>query len=158
MKDANGSWLQTLMGVIASVVVTAGGVYTVVIVPQAARIEKLEAGREKDGDQLAKLYTSIQTNDEYKKTVRAEIDWLRADLGRTASYVGRIDDEQKRRASSVASIATVEKRIDRMDARLEDGEKRLAAGYTLNDVIKRLGDDLADLRRRVMVPATSKTD
>jgi hypothetical protein len=70
---ANGDWIRTMIGALSAIVVTMGSLYSVVIIPQAQRIEKLEVGREKDGERLALLYTSIQTNDEYKKTISS---WL----------------------------------------------------------------------------------
>ena len=69
-----------MVGAISAIVITGGSMYTVIISPMQTRIDRLEAGRERDRDQLALLYTSIQTNDEYKKTVTVELSWLRADL------------------------------------------------------------------------------
>lgn len=145
--------VQTIIGGATAVFIAVGGLYTVAVVPLTARIEKLEAGREKDGDQLARLYTSIQTNDEYKKTVKAEFEWLRNDLKRNDDQTSRIDEEQKRRATSVSSVVSLEKRIDNLVRRNEEQDRRTAP--SLIDEVRILRTELDNLRQRIMIPATS---
>lgn len=153
MAPSNGSdWIKPIASAFAAVALMAGGVWTVGINPLNQQIDKLVAGREKDGDQLARLYTSIQTNDEYKKTVNTELEWIKSDLLQNTTRIGRIDDEQRRRATSVSSIESIEKRIDRLNARNDEQDRRSAP--TILDEIKQLRGDLESLRQRLMVPAT----
>lgn len=152
----NGDWIRTIIGAVSAVAVTVGGIYTVVIVPQTARIEKLEAGREKDRDQLAQLYLSIQTNDEYKKTVVATIAAIRSDIAKVETHINSVDEEQKRRTSSVTSVASLEKRIDRIEQRSEENERRFNATHTIGDELKDLRTELSNLRQRIMVPLNTK--
>lgn len=147
---APSNLVQTIIGGAIAVFTAVGGLYTIALVPLTARIEKLESGREKDSDQLARLYTSIQTNDEYKKIVRAEIEWLRSDLKRNDDQTTRIDEEQKRRATSVSSIVSIEKRIDNLVHRNEEQDRRTAP--SLIDEVKTLRGELDNLRQRIMVP------
>jgi uncharacterized coiled-coil DUF342 family protein len=142
-----------MIGALSAVVVTAGGIYTVVIVPQSVRIEKLEIGREKDSDQLAKLYTSIQTNDEYKKTVEHDVARLRSDIDRADAHVLRIETEQSRRTSTIASVDNIVKRIDHLEGRVEEADRKTSLTYTVGDELKNLRGELESLRQRIMVPA-----
>jgi hypothetical protein len=143
-----------MIGALSAVLATSGGLYAIVIVPQTARIEKLELGREKDGDQLAKLYTSIQTNDEYKKTVGTEVAWLRSDLVRLRGRTERIEEEQKRRTTAVSTVASIQSRLDRLDRRNEEQDRRSAP--TIIEEVKTLRSELENLRQRIMVPVTAK--
>jgi len=146
----NGDWIRTMIGAISAIIVTMGSLYSVVIIPQTYRIEKLETGREKDGEQLAKLYTSIQTNDEYKKTVNTEIAWLRSDLSKIRDRAERIEEEQKRRTNSVALVTSLESRMDRIDKRNEEQDRRSAP--TILEEVKTLRTELESLRQRIMIP------
>jgi len=143
-----------MIGALSAVLATSGGLYAIVIVPQTARIEKLELGREKDGDQLAKLYTSIQTNDEYKKTVSTEVAWLRSDIGRLGANTERIEEEQKRRTNAVSTVASIQSRLDRLDRRNEEQDRRSAP--TIIEEVRTLRSELESLRQRIMVPVTAK--
>jgi len=145
-----------MIGAISAVAIAAGGIYSVVIVPQSVRIEKLEAGREKDGDQLAKLYTSIQTNDEYKKTVDHDLSALRRDLERADAHILRIETEQNRRTSTLTSVTTLEKRIDHLEIRSEEIDRKSNSTFTVADELKNLRLELDGLRQRVMVPMNGK--
>lgn len=151
----NGDWIRTMIGAVGAVVVTAGGIYTVVIVPQAVRIEKLEIGREKDRDQLAQLYLSIQTNDEYKKTVDHDIIRLHSDVDRADGHILRVEAEQVRRTSTITSVPSLEKRLDHLEARSEEIDRRSNSTFTVGDELKNLRLELESLRQRIMVPATS---
>lgn len=153
-SSSNGDWIRTMIGALSAVLATSGGLYAIVIVPQTARIEKLELGREKDGDQLAKLYTSIQTNDEYKKTVGTEVAWLRSDLVRLRGRTERIEEEQKRRTTAVSTVASIQSRLDRLDRRNEEQDRRSAP--TIIEEVKTLRSELENLRQRIMVPVTAK--
>jgi hypothetical protein len=154
MPTNDGSdWIKPIASAFAAVALMAGGVWAVGISPVNMQIEKLIVGREKDGDQLAKLYTSIQTNDEYKKVVETELKWIKSDLAKLGTLVARVDDEQKRRASTIASVDSVIKRIDRIDTRTEEAERR--SSPLLIDEVKALRAELESLRQRIMVPLAS---
>jgi predicted nucleic acid-binding Zn-ribbon protein len=150
---ANGDWIRTMIGALSAIVVTMGSLYSVVIIPQSTRIEKLEVGRESDSKQLALLYTSIQTNDEYKKTIVTELAWVRSDIVKIRERVERAEEEQKRRAVAVASVGTLEARMDRLDRRNEEQDRRSAP--TILDEVKALRAELESLRQRIMVPVTA---
>jgi predicted nucleic acid-binding Zn-ribbon protein len=147
--NANG-WIQTMIGALSAIVVTGGSMYAVVITPMLVRIDKLETGREKDRDQLALLYTSIQTNDEYKKTVSTEVAWIRSDLSKIRDRAERIEEEQKRRTNAVALVTSLESRVDRMDKRNEEQDRRSTP--TILDDLKTLRTELESLRQRIMIP------
>ena len=150
----NGDWIRTMIGAISAIIVTMGSLYSVVIIPQTARIEKLEVGREKDSDQLAKLYTSIQTNDEYKKTVATEFLWIRSDITKNIGRIDHIEGEQLRRTSAVAIVASLESRMDRIERRNEEQDRRSAP--TIIEEVKTLRSELESLRQRIMVPVMAK--
>lgn len=152
--SSNGGWIQTIIGTITAIIVTSGAIYTVVINPQTIRIEKLEAGREKDGDQLAKLYTSIQTNDEYKKIVATDFLWVRSDITKNINRIDHIENEQSKRTNAVATIAALQARLDRLERRNEEQDRRSAP--TIIEEVKTLRTELDSLRQRIMVPITSK--
>jgi chromosome segregation ATPase len=139
-----------MIGATTAVLVASGGMYTAIILPMQSRIEKLETGREKDHDQLAILYTSIQTNDEYKKTVRGEIEWLRNDLNRVGSQANALDEVHKQRAGQAAQIIDLQTRWERLDRRLEEQDRRSTP--TILDDVKSLRAELESLRQRIMVP------
>jgi chromosome segregation ATPase len=153
MTSGNGV-IQTIIGAITAIFVACGGLYAVTIIPLNAHIDKLEAGREKDGEQLAKLYTSIQTNDEYKKTVSTDLAWVRSDVSKIRDRAERIEEEQKRRASAVATVASLETRLDRLDRRNEEIDRR--SSPTVIEELKTLRTELDSLRQRIMVPVTAK--
>lgn len=144
------NWIQTIIGTVTAIVITSGMIYTVVINPQTVRIEKLETGREKDSDQLAKLYTSIQTNDEYKKTVSTELAWVRSDINRVRDRLEHIEEEQKRRTTAVSSVANLDARMDRFERRAEEQERRSAP--TILEDVRSIRGELDSLRQRIMVP------
>lgn len=150
----NGDWNRTLIGALGSVFSACAGLYLIVIVPLQGEIRDLKIGREKDGDQLARLYTSIQTNDEYKKLVSEWMIGLRRDLDKTDSRLKAISDEQSKRTTSVASVADIEKRMDRLDQHNEEMNRRSAP--TIIDEVKTLRIELDSLRQRMMVPVTVK--
>jgi peptidoglycan hydrolase CwlO-like protein len=150
---ANGDWIRTMIGALSAIVVTMGSLYSVVIIPQSARIEKLEVGREKDGEQLAKLYTSIQTNDEYKKEVATELAWLRADLNRIGEQANALDEVHKERAGQAAQISDLQARWDRLDRHNEELDRRNTP--TILEDVKTLRVELESLRQRIMVPVTA---
>ena len=139
MPERNGGWLQTISGAIGAFVITSGALYTVVIVPQTARIEKLEAYRERDRDQLALLYS-------LKDTVGIQFDRDRANIGDLKTHLDRIEEEQKRRTSPVAIVPALISRIDRIEQRNDMGAP------TLNEEVKTLRTELESLRQRLMVP------
>jgi hypothetical protein len=143
-----------MIGAISAIIVTMGSLYSVVIIPQTARIEKLEVGREKDSDQLAKLYTSIQTNDEYKKTVATDFSWVRSDIIKNIARIDRIDSEQLRRTNAVSAIAALDSRMDRLERRNEEQDRRSAP--TIIEEVRTLRAELESLRQRIMVPITAK--
>jgi predicted nucleic acid-binding Zn-ribbon protein len=147
--NANG-WIQTMIGALSAIVVTGGSMYAVVITPMLVRMEKLETGREKDRDQLALLYTSIQTNDEYKKTVATDILWVRSDVSKIRDRAERIEEEQKRRTNAVALVTSLESRMDRIDKRNEEQDRRSAP--TILEEVKTLRTELESLRQRIMIP------
>ena len=151
-SSSNGDWIRTMIGALSAIIVTMGSLYSVVIIPQTARIEKLEVGREKDSDQLAKLYTSIQTNDEYKKTVATEFLWIRSDITKNIGRIDHIEGEQLRRTSAVAIVASLEARMDRIERRNEEQDRRSAP--TIIEEVKSLRAELESLRQRIMVPIT----
>jgi hypothetical protein len=152
-SSSNGDWIRTMIGALSAIIVTMGSLYSVVIIPQTARIEKLEVGREKDSDQLAKLYTSIQTNDEYKKTVATEFLWIRSDITKNIGRIDHIEGEQLRRTSAVAIVASLEARMDRIERRNEEQDRRSAP--TIIEEVKTLRTELESLRQRIMVPITT---
>ena len=152
-SSSNGDWIRTMIGALSAIIVTMGSLYSVVIIPQTARIEKLEIGREKDSDQLAKLYTSIQTNDEYKKTVATEFLWIRSDIAKNIGRIDHIEGEQLRRTSAVAIVASLEARMDRIERRNEEQDRRSAP--TIIEEVKTLRTELESLRQRIMVPITT---
>lgn len=143
-----------MIGAASAVLITGGGIYSVIIIPQTVRIEKLEVGREKDSDQLARLYTSIQTNDEYKKTITTDFLWVRSDIAKNIARIDRIDGEQLRRTNAVAMISALESRMDRIERRNEEQDRRSAP--TIIEEVKSLRSELESLRQRIMVPITSK--
>jgi peptidoglycan hydrolase CwlO-like protein len=143
-----------MIGAATAILVTGGSMYTVIIAPMQVRIEKLEAGREKDRDQLALLYTSIQTNDEYKKTVRNELNWLRTDLDRIAHQANALDEVHKNRAGQAAQIADLQARWERLDRHTEEVDRRNTP--TILEDVKTLRIELESLRQRIMVPVTAK--
>jgi chromosome segregation ATPase len=149
-----GDWIRTMIGALSAIVVTGGSMYTVIISPMQTRIERLEGGREKDHDQLAALYTSIQTNDEYKKTVRGELNWLRADLDRIGTQANALDEVHKERAGQAAQIADLQARWDRLDRHNEELDRRNTPSVL--DDLKEMRAELDSLRQRIMVPMTSK--
>lgn len=150
----NSGVIQTIIGALTAILVTCGGLYSVIILPQMARIERLEVGREKDGEQLARLYTSIQTNDEYKKIVSTELSWVRSDASKLRDQLERIDEEQKRRSNAVATVASLESRLDRLDRRNEEMDRR--SSPTILEEVKTLRGELESLRQRIMVPIMAK--
>ena len=150
----NSGVIQTIIGALTAILVTCGGLYSVIILPQMARIERLEIGREKDGEQLAKLYTSIQTNDEYKKIVSTELSWVRSDASKLRDRLERIEEEQKRRSMAVSTVPAMEARIDRLDKRNEEIDRR--SSPTILDDVKALRTELENLRQRIMVPIMAK--
>jgi hypothetical protein len=150
---ANGDWIRTMIGALSAIVVTMGSLYSVVIIPQAQRIEKLEVGRESDGKQLALLYTSIQTNDEYKKTIVTELAWLRADIQRIGRQADALDEVHKQRAGQAAQIADLQARWERLDRHNEEIDRRNTP--TILEDVKALRAELESLRQRIMVPVTA---
>jgi peptidoglycan hydrolase CwlO-like protein len=142
-----------MIGALSAIVVTMGSLYSVVIIPQAQRIEKLEIGRESDGKQLALLYTSIQTNDEYKKTIVTELAWLRADIQRIGRQADALDEVHKQRAGQAAQIADLQARWERLDRHNEEVDRRNTP--TILEDIKALRAELESLRQRIMVPVTA---
>jgi len=136
-----------MVGAISAIVITGGSMYTVIISPMQTRIDRLEAGRERDRDQLALLYTSIQTNDEYKKTVTVELSWLRADLIKVQAEADASAELHKERAGQGAEIADLKARWDRLDRVNEKSSPSLL------DDVKTLRTELESLRQRIMVPA-----
>jgi len=96
----SGDWVRTITGALGAIAIMSAGVWTVVIIPQNQRIEKLETNREGDAKRLVDLYLSVQTNDQYKNTIRAEIDHLRADVARIESKADRMDADQRRRVDA----------------------------------------------------------
>lgn len=143
-----------MIGTISAVAISGGFAYTVFVVPMATRIEKLEAGREKDHDQLAALYTSIQTNDEYKKTIEQAMVWLRADIKRVQDQANALDQVHKDRAGQAAQIDDLKERWTILSRRLDDEAQRSAP--TVLDEVKTLRAELESLRQRIMVPLASK--
>jgi hypothetical protein len=152
----NGDWIRTLIGAISAVCIAVSGMYTVVILPMAKNIDKLETGREDDRKQLDNRYLSLRENDQYKIFAQAERTALRGDLLKSDAHILRIEEEQKRRTSNVSSIPSLEKRIDATNHRLEEAERRFSGSYTLGDELKSLRAELQDLRRRIMVPVTKQ--
>jgi hypothetical protein len=124
-----GNLVQNIISGVVAICVAAGGIYTIAMVPQNLRIEKVELGRETDRTRIDSVNVLIQTNDEYKKTVATEIKWLRSDLN------------------------LVIKRIDRIDQRTEEADRR--SSPTIVDEMKNLRSELQDLRKRIMVPVTA---
>ncbi len=154
------TWIRTLIGAISAVAVTVSGMYTVVIVPQNVRIEKLETGRETDRNRISDLYATLQETKGDRALAQSERNSLRRDLERADANILRIETEQKLRTTSVTSVPAMEKRIDGLVKRHEDMEHRFGSTYTIGDELKSLRSELADLRRRIMVPlgASSKND
>jgi uncharacterized protein YPO0396 len=151
---ANGSdWIRTMIGAFGTILVMVGGGYTIVFVPMSQRIEKLEVGRESDGKQLALLYTSIQTNDEYKKTIVTELAWLRADIQRIGHQADALDEVHKQRAGQAAQIADLQARWERLDRHNEEIDRRNTP--TILEDVKALRAELESLRQRIMVPVTA---
>lgn len=147
--NGNSDWIKPIASAFSAVALMAAGVWAVGISPLRTEIDKLIIGREKDGDQLAKLYTSIQTNDEYKLVVDAKLDAIRAEITRSTATIIRIEEEQKRRSTAVASVESLEKRIDRLD------EQDRRSAPTVLDEIKQLRGELETMRQRIMVPMTA---
>jgi DNA repair exonuclease SbcCD ATPase subunit len=114
-----------MIGAATAIIVTGTSMYGVVIAPMQSQIARLIDGREKDHDQLAALYTSIQTNDEYKKTIRTELEWLRADLLRIGAQANTLDEVHKDRAGQAAQIADLQARWERLDHHNDEIEKTL---------------------------------
>lgn len=138
--STNGGWVQTMVGAISAIVITGGSMYTVIISPMQVRIDRLEAGREKDRDQLAQLYTSIQTNDQYKLVVGKELEWLRSDIAKVQAEADASAELHKERAGQGAEIADLKARA----ARLDDGAP------TILDEVKTLRTEVDSLRQRIM--------
>ena len=147
---ASNGWIQTMIGAATAIIVTGGSMYTVIIQPMQVRIDHLESGREKDHDQLAALYTSIQTNDEYKKIVSSQMDWLRSDLGRVQAEADASAELHKERAGQSAQIADLQARWDRLDRHTEEIDARNSP--TVLEDMKTLRMELDSLRQRLMVP------
>lgn len=143
-----------MIGAVGAVVITVSALGAAVIGPQSARIEKLEIGREKDSDQLAKLYTSIQTNDEYKKTVATKFAWIRSDITKNIARIDHIEGEQLHRTNAVATVAALDSRMDRLERRNEEQDRRSAP--TIIEEVRTLRAELESLRQRIMVPVTAK--
>jgi chromosome segregation ATPase len=149
----HNGWIQTMIGGFAAVVASIGAMYTGVIAPLQTRIEKLETGREKDHDQLASLYTSIQTNDEYKKTVQQEMTWLRTDIQRVQQQANALDETHKQRAGQAAQIDDLKERWGILSRRLDEQTQRGAP--SILDEVKTLRGELENLRQRIMVPLSA---
>lgn len=149
-NSGSSDWIKPIASAFAAVALMAGGVWAVGISPLKTEIDKLIAGREKDGDQLRDLYLSVKTNNEYKSTVETEVRWIRSDVAKLELEIARMDEEQRRRSNSVASIDSIQKRIDRLNARNEEQDRRSAP--TIIDEIKQLRSELDSLRQRIMVP------
>jgi chromosome segregation ATPase len=141
-----------MIGAATAIVVTGTGLYGVVIAPMQVQIARLVDGREKDHDQLASLYTSIQTNDEYKKTVAGEIRWLRADVDRVQAQANALDEVHKSRAGQAAQISDLQARWDRLDRHNEEIETR--NNPTMLEDIRTLRNELDGLRDRMMAPVS----
>lgn len=107
MAAPNGI-VSTIVGSISAVAVSLGAVYTTVIAPQNSRIEELRVGRADDQKRLVDLYVSDRTNEQYKKLVETVFVQFRRDLDRVESSLTRIDEEQKRRSSTITSVGSVE--------------------------------------------------
>jgi len=134
-----------MVGAISAIVITGGSMYTVIISPMQVRIDRLEAGREKDRDQLAQLYTSIQTNDQYKLVVGKELEWLRSDIVKVQAEADASAELHKERAGQGAEIADLKARV----ARLDDGAP------TILDEVKTLRTEVDSLRQRIMTSSTA---
>ncbi len=152
MANGNGM-VQTIIGGATAVFIAVGGLYTVAIVPIKEELREIKTLREDDRKQLIALYLSIQTNDEYKKFAQGEHNSLRRDLEKTDAHVLRIDLEQQRRTSSVATVSSNEKRIDGLTRRLEEMQR--SSSPTIIDEVKELRGEISSLRQRIMVPITS---
>ena len=142
-----------MIGAATAIIIAVGSIYTAVIAPMQTRIDKLESGRVKDHDQLASLYTSIQTNDEYKKKMRGELNWLRADLDRISAQANALDAVHKDRAGQAAQIADLQARWERLDRHNEELDRRNTP--TILEDVKTLRAELESLRQRIMVPITA---
>ena len=136
-----------MIGAISAIIVTMGSLYSVVIIPQTARIEKLEIGREKDRDQLAQLYT-------LKDTVATDLKWVRSDITKNIGRIDHIEGEQLHRTAAVATVPALEARMDRLERRNEETDRRSAP--TIIEEMKTLRGELESLRQRIMVPVTAK--
>jgi predicted RNase H-like nuclease (RuvC/YqgF family) len=150
VTNADGGWVQTMVGAISAIVITGGSMYTVIISPMQTRIDRLESGREKDHDQLAVLYTSIQTNDEYKKTIKRELDWARSDIERVQHQANALDEVHKQRAGQAAEISDLKARWERLDRHNEEQDRRNSP--TILEDVKTLRIELESLRQRIMIP------
>jgi chromosome segregation ATPase len=144
-----------MIGAATAIIISGGSMYTVIIAPMQIRIDHLESGREKDHDQLAALYTSIQTNDEYKKTVSGELQWIRSDLNKVQAQASSLDQVHKDRAGQAAQIADMQARWDRLDRHTEQMDERNTP--TILEDVKALRAELDGLRQRIMVPVTAKS-
>jgi peptidoglycan hydrolase CwlO-like protein len=153
-ERSSAGWIQTMIGAATAIVVTGTGLYGIVIVPMEAQIARLVDGREKDHDQLAALYTSIQTNDEYKKTIAGQMLWLRADIDKVQAQANALDQVHKDRAGQAAQITDLQARWDRLDRHNEELDER--NNPTILEDVKALRLELDSLRQHIMVPITGK--
>ncbi len=146
--------VQTIIGGATAICIAAGGLYTIAILPIKEELKEAKTLREDDRKQLVALYLSIQTNDEYKKFAEAERTGLRRDLDKVEHHILRIELTQQQRTTAVSSVPSIEKRIDRLDARNEEQDRRSAP--TIIEEVKTLRSELENLRQRIMVPVSSK--
>ncbi|MDP3740352.1 MAG: hypothetical protein Q8R02_23400 [Hyphomonadaceae bacterium] len=151
--ESNGDWIRTMIGAFAAISVTAGGLYTVAIVPLQQTLGKLETGRDDDRKQLVSLYLSLRENDQYKIFAQAERTGLRSDLNKLEAHLLRIETEQRSRTTAVATVATLGDRLAGLTRRFEESERR--SSPTITDEVKALRESLENLRARIMVPVTS---
>jgi septal ring factor EnvC (AmiA/AmiB activator) len=150
VTNSDGGWIQTIIGMIVAMVATSGTIYTIIILPMQAEINRLEVGREDDHKQLALLYTSIQTNEEYKKAIKRELDWLRSDIERVQHQANALDEVHKDRAGQKAQIADLQARWERLDRHTEEQDRRNSP--TILEDVKALHIELESLRQRIMIP------
>jgi len=67
----------------------------------------------------------------------------------------RVENEQRARASSVTSIGSLEKRLDRLTQDHNEMERRFVGTYNIGDEVKSLRTALESLRQRIMIPIGS---
>ena len=156
MANGGSDWIRTLTGAGGAITAVFVFGHLLIIAPMNLRQEKFESDLKEARKDVSAAYTLIQTNDQYKRLVEEWKDALRRDLE-------RIESAQRTRSADVSSIPSLDRRISNNTRLHEELERRLASTYTLNDAIKELNDkikrqdeSLSDLRRRLMVPASSK--